>query len=371
MRSASQSPARIWLWVCLAATVFCVCRRAEANNRFFRCALVRPAEVTSERLRDLAVAEFHAIALVVDAQPDRDDTVQQRSKLLRAIELVAKSQLDTYYWIEVARCPELADAHPTWMASLQTHDEWRRYFPESPLPAADEVAKTYPWVPIMSREPYLAQLARVRKLLEGIPEPIGLFLNDLQGAPSACGCGNTLCRWTSDYGPRRTTVPLGDDAATLFVSAIQARLPKARVIPVWTTECEQHDGQPDGLCAGVGCFRGICWKAYCKQLLPLQEVADTIAVLTPFKAFERDLLLYGPKASWVGHAVSTFATVPPQHGGTAIPASRIIAVVQGWDLSDDDIAAQVRQAQLSGAQGCVVAFAEIEQGWEPRIVKWK
>ena len=59
-------------------------------------------------------------------------------------------------------------------------------------PADDEVVKTYPWVPVLSREGFDAQLARVRKLLDGLPRPAGVFLNDLQAAPSACGCGHSF-----------------------------------------------------------------------------------------------------------------------------------------------------------------------------------
>ena len=42
-----------------------------------------------------------------------------------------------------------------------------------------------------------------------VATPLGRrFLNDLQAAPSACGCGNTFCRWTPDYGPIRTATEL-------------------------------------------------------------------------------------------------------------------------------------------------------------------
>ena len=142
------------------------------------------------------------------------------------------------------------------MASLQTHDEWRRFFPDLPSLAANEVAKTYPWVPILSREPFTAQLDRIKRLLASRPKSELVFLNDLQGAPSACGCGNPLCRWTSDYGQKRTTTPLGDDAATLFVNAVKKTVPESAVIPVWTTECEQHDGAKDGLMRRSRLLRG-------------------------------------------------------------------------------------------------------------------
>jgi hypothetical protein len=214
-------------------------------------------------------------------------------------------------------------------------------------------------------------LERVKKLLANQPKAVGIFLNDLQGAPSACGCGSPLCRWTSDYGERRTTTPLSDDAATLFVKAVENVSPDTSVIPVWTTECEKHDGAEDGLCAGVGCFDGICWKAYTKQLMPLQQACDKLAVLLPFREFNRDLPIYGERAGWIRHAIDSFEKIPPQHGGDKIPASRLIAVLQGWDVKPSDVEAQVNVAKKSGVLGFIVAYAKIDQSWHPKVIRWQ
>ncbi|MBP85683.1 MAG: hypothetical protein CMJ64_03040 [Planctomycetaceae bacterium] len=94
---------------------------------------------------------------------------------------------------------------------------------------------------ILNKEPFQQQLQRVEKLLADRAQPKGVFLNDLQGAPSACGCGNHLCRWTTDYGKIRTATRLGNDAPAAFVVAVKKLLPQSNVIPVWTTECEEHD----------------------------------------------------------------------------------------------------------------------------------
>ena len=172
--------------------------------------------MTEQRLRELEDQRYNSVAIVLSATDEAGKLAE-----LKAANQVLKCGLQLAYWVEVARCPELADAHPDWMASLQTHDEWRRFFPDAPQPKPNEVIKTYPWVPVLSREPFAGQLDRVKRLLADRPTANRLFLNDIQGAPSACGCGNTLCRWTSDYGKRRTTVPLGDDAPLLFVNAIK------------------------------------------------------------------------------------------------------------------------------------------------------
>ena len=331
----------------------------------FRGALLAPEDATAVTLRSLKLSGVETIALQLDGR--RESVRRQRE----ACERVKQAQLGLYYWIEIARCPELAEMHPEWMASLQGHTEWRRLFKNSPRPKSDEVIKTYPWVPILNREGFTAQLGRVERLLEAMPPPEGLFLNDLQGAPSACGCGNDFCRWTTDYGKIRTTTPLGDDAPAQFVSEVRKLVPEAQVIPVWTTECEEHDGAQDGWCAGVGCFQGICWKAFTRQLMPVMEQTSTLGVLLPYRAFQRDLPVYGEPAGWISHAVKLLQDMPPRHQGQAVPAEQLIAVLQGWNIQPAEIQQQIKLAQRVGVGGYLLAYSKIEQGWEPRLLKRK
>jgi hypothetical protein len=332
----------------------------------FRGAILAAKDITADRLKKLAADGFNSVSILVEGTTEKQSATERR-----AAELILTTPFELSYWIEVARCPALADAHPAWMASLQTHDEWRRFFPDTPQPTAHEVVKTYPWVPILSREPFAAQLDRVKKLLAILPTPHGLFLNDLQGAPSACGCGNPLCRWTSDYGKRRTTTPLGDDAATLFVNAVKKAVPNSKVIPVWTTECEKHDGSSDGLCAGVGCFDGICWKAYTRQLAALEQTCNELGVLVPYRAFQRDIPIYGEEAGWILHAVKSFSTMPPKHGGKPIKPSRLITILQGWDVDDQQVTRQIEVSAASGTSGFFVAYVKLDQSWRPKVVSWR
>ena len=332
-----------------------------------RGALIKSANAVPSRLMELKSTGTSTVFLTLDSS-----NAVAKKKVRLAVANTRKAGLAFGYWIEVARSPELADEHPEWMASLQTHEQWRRFFPKAPRPKANEVAKTYPWVPILARKPFKAQRERVISLLDGLPDAKLILLNDLQGAPSACGCGSPLCRWTSDYGKRRSTIPLGDDAAALFVQAIQNATPNVEVIPVWTTECEAHDGSDDGLCAGVGCFTGICWKAYTRQLMPMAATSRRLAVLALYKEFQRDIPHYGPtEASWVAFAIKTFETMPPRHHGEPIPASRIVAVVQGWDVTSEEIEAQKRAAVAAGANGYVVAYDKIDQSWSPKNLPWR
>ena len=330
-------------------------------------ALILASDATPARLEELKSSGVNTVAFQLNGSAD-----EHKLAIRAAAENAEQAGLLFAYWVEVARSPQLADEHPEWMASLQTHDEWRRFYPDTPKPKQHEVAKTYPWVPILSREPFEAQRVRVLKLIADLPKPDLIFLNDLQGAPSACGCGNPLCRWTSDYGKRRTTIPLGDDAAALFINAVQKASPQSEVVPVWTTECEEHDGSPDGLCAGVGCFNGICWKAYTRQLMPVAATSKRIGVMATYKQFQRAIAHYGDaEASWVAFAIKTFQTMPPRHGGKTIPAARTIAVLQGWNVTAEEIKAQQKAAREAGSSGYLVAYDKIDQSWSPKIIAWK
>jgi hypothetical protein len=211
----------------------------------------------------------------------------------------------------------------------------------------------------------------VARLLKGLPAARSIFLNGLQGGPSACGCGNSLCRWTADYGPLKTAKSIEKDAAAKFVSAVAQLVPDARVIPVWLTECEEHDCERDGLCAGVGCFDGICWRAWTEQLMPVADQSPQIAVFAPFREFQRDLPMYGGQAAWVSHALKSFETMPPKRGGTAISADRLIAVVQGWDVTEEELIVQQRLVEDSGAAGCIVVKSRINQDWTPKMFPLK
>src|SRR5439155_8973266 len=219
------------------------------------------------------------------------------------------------------------------------HPEWRRLFPQAPQPRDGEVVKNYPWVPVLYQETFAAQLQRIADLLHGLPAVTGVFLNDLQAAPSACGCGNVLCRWTPDYGPVRTATRLPDDAAARFVAAVRGLVPASTVIPVWTPECEEQE--KDAACAGVACFQGACWREYTAQLMPVARECDTLAALCLYRAFGRDLPRYGGEAGWVRQALLSFPEMPPKRGGQAIAPGRVVAILQGWDATDAQ-----RQAQI-------------------------
>ena len=337
---------------------------AEGPPARLRAALLTAAMGSDTRLVELRDGGYSTVVLAID-----DDSAEGRLADREAAQRVAAAGLDLWYWIEIARCPKFADEHPEWMASLQGHLEWRRFFKDFPYPKPGEVVKNYPWVPILYREAFEAHLARVKQLLAARPPAKGILLNDLQGPPSACGCGNPVCRWTADYGPIKTATPLGDDAAARFVTEVEKlAVSGARVIPNWTTECEAHDVETDALCAGVGCFKGICWKAYTRQLRHVADQSPTIGALLLYKDFGQDTRAYPESAGWIGHALRGFQTLPVQNGGPLIEAPRLLPVLQGWNVTADELAAQETQATTAGAAGFVVALARIDQSWSPRLL---
>ncbi len=315
---------------------------------------------------------FRGVAVVLDDATDE--------RVCREISReVTASALDLYYWIEVGRSPKLADAHPRWMASLGMHQDWLKRFPGVRAPKEGEVAKAYPWVPIWYQEAFDAHLARVDALLKKVPAGWrGLFLNDLQGAPGSCGCGNRLCRWATDYEvPATGTRIAGNDAPARFVSAIRQRHRDRQIIPVWTTECEEQDlpadqradGRTTGLCGTVGCAVGLCPKEFTRQWTALVGTNQSPVGLL---ALSRELERISPEpggGNWMTNTVTYVDRVVPKNGGRRLPHDRLWLVVQGVDATQE---AEVRRLAAEQNVGAViVARTRIDQSYEPRIIAVK
>src|SRR5437879_7882670 len=198
--------------------------------------LAEPAAVTKKAVVAWKTDGLTGVVAVLDERFSAK-TYQSSAKAARG------SGLDLYYWIEVGRDPNLAEEHPEWMASLGMHTDWLKRFPHAKTPGAGEVAKAFPWVSINYREAFNAHLARIDRLLRRVPPGYrGILVNDLQGGPASCGCGNLQCRWATDYHVPATAMKFeADDAAARFVAAVQAKVGSKEVIPVWATECDSAD----------------------------------------------------------------------------------------------------------------------------------
>lgn len=335
--------------------------------------LVDPGAVTAESVAAWRREGFRAAALVLDEQ-------YLPSQYQAAAEAVREGPLDLYYWIEVARNPRMAAEHPEWMASLGLHQDWQERFPQVALPKKGEVAKAYPWVPIGYRESFDAHLARVAGLLEKAAGPYrGLLVNDLQGGPASCGCGNLQCRWAIDYGvPATATRLAGDDLAARFVAEVRKLAGAIEVIPVWMTECEDQDlpaslspnGKTTGYCGSVPCSRGTCPQAFTAQWSALVAGQDgPIGILAAHKELDRLGGDQGQSAAWIQAAVDYLDTVPPEHFGEAVAHKRLWLVVQGYDLAPGEQADVRRAARETGAGAVIVALARLDQSYEPRIIR--
>ena len=181
MTISSPRDIPLWRWIAavpamlllLAAGAVDADEKSEPPSSLsgLRAVLASPELVTAENLRvwqsakksDAQPEPYNAVVLGLRATKNKKD---DRAKEDAAARLASAAGLQLFYWIEVARCPELADAHPEWMASLQGHPEWRRFYSKLPKPSDDEVVKNYPWVPVIYKESFEAHHARVRGLRE-------------------------------------------------------------------------------------------------------------------------------------------------------------------------------------------------------------
>lgn len=327
--------------------------------------------VEAEAVTGAAVAQwkkegFKGVAVVLD---ERTGEAAYRAAARR----VSDGALDLYWWIEVARNPKLAEAHPRWMAALGSHEDWQKVFPKFPEPGDGEVAKAFPWVPITSREGFDAHLQRIERLLKRVPEGWrGVLLNDLQGGPSSCGCGNVLCRWATDYYVPSTATRLeGDFASSRFVGEVRKRAGNKTIIPVWTTECEEVDLPADknkgrvgtGLCGTVGCATGACPKEFARQWSALLSGHDgPVGLLALHNALQRTRKEFGGGPQWVTNAVAYVDRTLPAHNVRSVARERLWLVVEE---TARPVAAQ------SDVGAVIVARAKIDQSYEPRIVSTK
>ena len=344
---------------------------AEPHPAALRAVLVDPESVTAAAVVRWKSEGFRALVL------DLDDS-HVADVYARSAEFAGAEHLPVYYWIEVGRNLALAREHPEWLSALGRHDDWHRRHPHAPLPKTGEVAKAWPWVPIGYRGAFTAHLARINRSLQRVPKGFrGLLLNDLQGGPASCGCGNLQCRWAYDYGVPATADSLeGPDIAARFLTEVRRHAPDKELIPIWTIECEEADlpqRDPDkpstGLCGSVRCAGSRCPSEWTKQWSALLDShRGPVGLLALHGELGRNGARYGDSARWIDDALRYVEQTPKAHGGASLPRSRLWLVIQGYELPAAEIEAAERRALQSGAAAVVVARRRIDQSYEPRIV---
>lgn len=234
-------------------------------------------------------------------------------------------------------------------------------------------------MPIGYTEAFQAHLDRIEQLLAKVPgNHCGLLLNDLQGGPASCGCGNLQCRWAIDYGvPETATKDGADDAAVRFVGKVRALAPGKQIIPIWMTECEDRDlpaakvpgGKSTGLCGSVPCATGTCPRAFAKQLKTLMDGnAGPLGLLTAQEASGRDAEFYGGPTGWIPASVGYLDATSLTPTTRGVPHENLWLVVQGT-ASDRDTEAAARTVALRLRPGAViVARVPLDQSYEPRVI---
>ncbi len=344
---------------------------AGADGKPLEAVLVTADAATPGGVAGWKTEGFGAVVVVLG-----DDT--GAPALRAAAKAAADNAVALYVWVEVGRNPALARDHPEWMASLGSHDDWRQRFPKVRPPGKGEVAKAWPWVPINTQEAFDAHLTRVKRLLARVPGGCrGVLLNDLQGGPSACGCGNVQCRWATDYGvPSTATKLAGPGVAARFVAEVSKLAPGQDVVPVWTTECEEEDLPGDklpkgawrtGLCGGVDCL-GTCRKRFAEQWAALHaDRKGPTGLLLLHREFGRDRKEYGGPADWIARGVGSAERAGAVPGGR----DRFWLVVQGYGVPAAEEAAARRVAGKLGPGVVLVARSPVDQSYEPRVVPVK
>jgi hypothetical protein len=321
----------------------------------FQVHLLAVEECTPERVDELAGRGATGIALPL---------TRTRSYLQTAIDTIQKAGLAAWGWIEIGRDEEAAEAHPEWMHMPQ-HPEWLQDFPDW---TGGPQALVYPWVCVNNVETFAWAVQKVRRLANAYPGLDGCFLNDIQGPPVGCGCGNILCRsWDNSPGIKIAPAPYAQPELFFtaeFVRACQEILSSMPLVPVICSECEigvtiGGVESPDSLlgsCHSIPCARP-CALEYFPGLAKALEGQSRVGLLALYKLFGRDRPLYGEIAGWVRGVVEHYLRLAPK--------TNLIAVLQGWDVTAAEREAQVRQAITGGARGILMAEMPIEQSWKP------
>lgn len=61
--------------------------------------------------------------------------------------------------------------------------------------------------------------------------------------------------------------------------------------------------------------------------------------------------------------------MPARQQGQPIAPDRLIAVLQGWNVTEEQVTRQIEVTRRAGVAGVLVSYAKIERSWEPRLMK--
>ncbi len=228
-----------------------------------------------------------------------------------AVRAATAAKLRSDGWYSVARDPQAAEEHPEWMHA----PECNAWLGGKARP--DHHTLVAPYISINNREAF--EYARAR-LLDRVIENdwcVRLWLSDIQGAPSGCGCGNPSCRsWDNSPGPKiveESPYDLPDRffSEEFFESAMMAIWDLDRPVQVSPVLCPQGGSgvvtggveEPDG--AAISC-RGDLPSAidYWPELLDRFRswagslFVPQLGILLMCDALGKDDPVYGSPRQW-------------------------------------------------------------------------
>ncbi len=313
--------------------------------------LTSPDKIDQSLLEKLRDEGYNSVVLDISR-------IKKDADISSVKDSIITSGFGLYYWIEVGRDRSAVAKNRKWM-----HRPHKTGF------YGGSSVSIYPWVSINNKGVFDYEKDRVKSLIlrAGPERALGIFLNDVQSAPEGCGCGNALCRmWDNSEGEKLS----GDwpdyfgknpIAVLRFVEAVESLFPRFNVVPIITEECEaglEVGGVKDPETT-LGYGRMLCshpdgletYPTLIKTLSPLKAVG----ILSLYKVFDRDDPAYGCQAAWVGAILDRYRLYDRDQ--------RLISVIQGWDVTEDELKSQIQQALDHTAFGYIVAGVEIDQSW--------
>jgi hypothetical protein len=308
-------------------------------------------QVDQSLLKKLQDKSYNTIVLDISQMSDKGGLRKLKKK-------IDTKGFRVYYWIEVGRDIQAASIHPQWL-----HRPHKLNF------YGNKPVVVFPWVSVNNLEVFQYEFEKVNNLLEtaGIKDVEGVFLNDIQSAPEGCGCGNALCRmWDNSLGEKVS----GEDAhyfgenpvAPLkFVQVVKKSHSNLEVIPVITEECEAGVtvGGVENPETTLGYGQMLCvhpdgLETYPRLIRTLSSL-EHVGLLSLYKEFERDDPAYGSEGAWTGAILDRYLSVEPDQ--------RILSILQGWNVTEEEIDAQIEHVISHGAAGYIVAGEKIDQSW--------
>jgi hypothetical protein len=274
--------------------------------------------------------------------------------------------LEPGFWIEIGRDPEAASKHTEWLHVPQ-HTDWLADFPDW----SGARAAVFPWLPLNNREVFDYQVTKVASIGSMLEAGDRIYLSNVQNPPAGCGCGNLQCRsWDNSPGEKIAPSPYEHKElffTSLFIDAVKAKLPRLKIIPVICPECEQgvemgNVASPDaatGYCHSINCS-DPCGSFYYPGLVRALGHLDRVGLLCTYKALRRDLPLYGEAAGWLAANINRYG----QHG----EVRKLVAVIQGWDVSTDEIKAQLDMVSKANVGGYILSLLPLDNSYWPVAV---